>query len=318
MLVTTDLGLSILFVIRARETENGRAYRQSERVVASVLSSDPPCSSMIVFDLEGEFFWRRTRTRPTLDELQRRHPARHTFHCAALEANAQSRRGLPRTNRTFLEGCGEERNYVLLAGYGRISCNDHAASLSGMVHTGPYIPEEARTMILIPATLKAVRNAYQLLAKTTNAITAGNRNRLKTERSTSIICLRLCGPRLSLQPARRGASRTRRMLACKPFSVRRSIGAGQSPDVNSMHHLGVRARTQFRHIGGFRELQKIVARLVARLKARKRIGLAPPSLLRDACVRGPAGKTARDVSRCFLFGAHDAFPYARKWRLNGR
>ena len=105
----------------------------------------------------------------------------------------------------------------------------------------------------------------------------------------------------------------------RPFSVRRSIGAWQSPDrefdaVTWEFTPGF----NFRHIGSFRELQKIVARLVARLKARKRIGLAPPSFVAGRLRPRPAGETARDVSRCFLFGAHDAFPYARKWRLNGR
>ena len=90
-----------------------------------------------------------------------------------------------------------------------------------------------------------------------------------------------------------------------------SIGAWQAADRE--FNTAVRKlapRFDFRHIGGFRELQKIFARLVPRLAALERKGLAPPSAALGRLRPRPAGKAARQLRRSFSFNIHDAFPQA--------
>jgi SulP family sulfate permease len=55
--ILVGVGLSILlFIPRAAKLKTAELIVSPERVVRERLSSDPPCSSMIVFDLEGELF----------------------------------------------------------------------------------------------------------------------------------------------------------------------------------------------------------------------------------------------------------------------
>jgi len=71
--ILVGVGLSILLFIPRAKLKTAELIVSPERVVRERLSSDPPCSSMIVFDLEGElFFGAAPELDHTLDELRRR------------------------------------------------------------------------------------------------------------------------------------------------------------------------------------------------------------------------------------------------------
>ncbi len=84
--ILTGVALSILlFVPRAAKLKAAELVVTPERVVRDRLSSDPQCSSMILFDLEGElFFGAAPELDRYLDELQRRaiHKVSRSSCCA--------------------------------------------------------------------------------------------------------------------------------------------------------------------------------------------------------------------------------------------
>ena len=141
--ILTGVALSILlFVPRAAKLKAAELVVTPERVVRDRLSSDPQCSSMILFDLEGELFFAPPRNSTAISmSCSGAQSTKYPVHRAAPEAYAESRCRLPRANRTFLEGRGEQQNNSSAGWHpARLLASDHETSLPGLVPAGSYFP----------------------------------------------------------------------------------------------------------------------------------------------------------------------------------
>ena len=162
-------GLSILlFIPRAAKLKTAELVVSPERVVRERLSSDPPCSSMIVFDLEGElFFGAAPELDHTLDESRRRAIQQGTrFIVLRLKRMRNPDVVCLERIEHFLKDAEKNGITVLLAGVRPDFLQAITRLRFQEWYTPDHIfPEEGEDDDSDSATLKAVRYAYQLLGE---------------------------------------------------------------------------------------------------------------------------------------------------------
>jgi len=167
--ILVGVGLSIhLFIPRAAKLKTAELIVSPERVVRERLSSDPPCSSMIVFDLEGElFFGAAPELDHTLDELRRRAIQQGTrFIVLRLKRMRNPDVVCLERIEHFLKDAEKNGITVLLAGVRPDFLQAITRLRFQEWYTPDHIfPEEGEDDDSDSATLKAVRNAYQLLGE---------------------------------------------------------------------------------------------------------------------------------------------------------
>jgi len=165
--ILVGVGLSILlFVPRASKLKAGELVVSPERVVRGRLPTDPPCTAVIVFDLEGEFFFGAAPELDRyLDELKSRAEAEGIRYIVLRLKRVRNPDAvcLERLDH-FLHEPRNRGITVLLAGV-RPDLLEALQSLKIQSwypedYIFPQEDEEADT-----ATLKAVRHAYDLLGR---------------------------------------------------------------------------------------------------------------------------------------------------------
>jgi len=165
--ILTGVALSILlFIPRAAKLKAAELVVTPERVVRERLSSDPQCSSMILFDLEGElFFGAAPELDRYLDELQRR-AIQQSIPFIVLRLKRMRNPDVVCLERIehFLKDAENNKITVLLAGI-RPDFLQAITRLRFQDWFPPdhIFPEEGKSDDSDSATLKAVRYAYQLL-----------------------------------------------------------------------------------------------------------------------------------------------------------
>ena len=170
--ILTGVALSIiLFVPRAAKLKSAELVVSNEGIVRERLTSDPPCTSIIIFDLEGEiFFGAAPDLDRYLDALKQRAIA-SGIHYIVLRLKRVRNPDIVCIERLehFLHNAKKVGITVLLAGVRP----DLSRSLSN-VGFGEWFPKECIFLEkegddTDSATLKAVRHAYNLLGDNANS-----------------------------------------------------------------------------------------------------------------------------------------------------
>jgi len=161
----------VLFVPRAAKLKAAELFISNEGVVRERLSSDPPCTSMILFDLEGEIFFGAA---PELDQYLDKFKGRAIssgINFIVLRLKRVRNPDIVCIERLehFLHDAEKQGITVLLAGV-----RPDLAGVFSKLGFGEWFPlehiflEEKENDDKDSATLKAVRQAYKLLGDDAN------------------------------------------------------------------------------------------------------------------------------------------------------
>jgi SulP family sulfate permease len=156
----------LLFVPRAARLKATELFVSPERVVRERLASDPPCSSVLVFDLEGELFFGAApeldRHFETIRERARRQGVRHIVLRLKRVRNPDV--VCLEKLEHFLRETEDDGLIVLLAGLRpELQAALHKLDFTAWYPADRLFAEEDERY---SATLRAVRHAYGLLGNT--------------------------------------------------------------------------------------------------------------------------------------------------------